>query len=252
MKKGSLTDDRRAMLAMLRDARAIVYRDSESFNEAAAVLEHVGQMLRGVVLNGLNDYKDAICNLARQAPAIHSERVEYLFDTVRMARNDSVHSGDYIRHHSIRLVELLLMLEEGLAMSGKTAGDLMVQNPTVAELWHNVAAARRAMLTNSFSFLPIQDPDGVWRLLSDTALVGYLMCAGAAKTKAKERNELLGKQLQKAINDRQITLLDCRRYTPDKSVEEIAKAITHLPVLIVEKDGNKERLVGILTAFDLL
>lgn len=248
MKTGSLPDDRRAMLAMLRDARAIVYRDSESFNEAAAVLEHVGQMLRGVVLNGLNDYKDAICNLARQAPAIHSERVEYLFDTVRKARNDSVHSGDYIRHHSIRLVELLLMLEEGLAMSGKTAGDLMVQNPTVAELWHNVATARRAMLTNSFSFLPIQDRDGVWKLLSDTTVVRYLRRAATAK----ERSDRLGKKLQAAVDGGDITLTECSRLSPGKSVDEIAQAMNHLPVIIVGKDGNKERLVGILTAFDLL
>jgi len=248
MSRSSLTDDRKAMLTMLRDARAIVYRDSESFNEAAAVLEHVGQMLRGVVLNGLNDYKDAIFNLGRQAPDINSDRVEFLFDTVRKARNDSVHSGDFIRHHSIRLVELLLMLEEGLAMSGKTAGDLMVQNPTTAELWHNVASVRRAMLTNSFSFMPIQDRDGVWKLLSDVAIVAYLRRA----TKKTERSEMLGKQLQKALDDRELTLTTCDRFSSGKSLDEIAKAMSHLPVLIVEKDGNKERLLGILTAFDLL
>jgi CBS domain-containing protein len=236
------------MLAMLRSARAIVYRDSESFNEAAAVLEHVGQMLRGLVLNGLNDYKDAICNLGRQAPAVNSERVEFLFDTVRKARNDSVHTGDFIRHHSIRLVELLLMLEEGLAMSGKSAGDLMVQNPTTAELWHNVASVRRAMLTNSFSYLPIQDRNGVWKLLSDVAIVRYLRRA----TTKTDRNEKLGKQLQKAVDDGEITLTECDRYSPGKSIDEIAKAMNHLPALIVEKDGNKERLLGILTAFDLL
>jgi CBS domain-containing protein len=247
-RSGAFTDDRKAMLAMLRDARAIVYRDSESFNEAAAVLEHVGQMLRGVVLNGLNDYKDAICNLGRIAPAINSDRVEFLFDTVRKARNDSVHSGDFIRHHSIRLVELLLMLEEGLAMGGKIAGDLMVQNPTIAELWHNVATARRAMLTNSFSFLPIQDRDGVWKLLSDVAVVRHLRRA----TTGKDRSVLLGKQILKALDDSQIVLTDCSRFSPDKGADEIAKAMSHLPALIIEKDGNKERLLGILTAFDLL
>jgi len=248
IKHGSLTEDRKAMLSMLRDARAVVYRDSESFNEAVSVLEHVGQMLRGVVLNGLNDYKDAICNLGRQAPGIHSERVEFLFDTVRKARNDSVHSGDFIRHHSIRLVELLLMLEEGLAMSGKSAVDLMVQNPTTAELWHNVASVRRAMLTNSFSYLPIQDPDGVWKLLADVAIVAYLRRA----TKKADRSEMLGKQLQKALVDGEITLTTCDRFSPGKSLDDIAKAMKHLPALIVEKDGNKERLLGILTAFDLL
>ena len=92
-----------AMLGMLRDARAIVYRDAESFSEAAAILEHVGQMLRGAVLKGLNDYKNVIFELARKAPLIQRKRVELLFDTVRRARNDSVHSGDYIRHHVLRL-----------------------------------------------------------------------------------------------------------------------------------------------------
>lgn len=247
-KNGSLSDDRKAMLAMMRDARASVYRDSESFNEAAAVLEHVGQMHRGVVLSGLNDYKDAICNLGRQAPAVNSERVEFLFDTVRRARNDSVHSGDFIRHHSIRLVELLLMLEEGLAMSGKSAGGLMVQNPTAAELWQNVASVPRAMLTNSFSFLPIHDRDGVWQLLSDVAIVRYLR---RAETK-KDRSEMLGKQLRKAVDNDEITLTKCSCFSPGKNIDEIAKEMEHLPVLIVEKDGNKERLLGILTAFDIL
>lgn len=248
MKYGSLTNDRKAMLSMLRDARAIVYRNAESFNEAAAVLEYLGQFLRGVVLNGLNDYRGAICNLGRQAPAVNSERIEFLFDTVRKARNDSVHSGDFIRHHSMRLVELLLMLEEGLAMAGKIAGDLMVQNPTTAELWQNIASVRRAMLTNSYSFLPIQDRDGVWKLLSDVSVVRYLRRAPTAK----DRNKLLGRKLRKALDDGDITLTECSRLSPDKSVDEIAKAMSHLPALIVEKDENKERLLGILTAFDLL
>jgi hypothetical protein len=39
-----------AMLDMLREARAIVHRNAESFSEAAAILEHVGEMLSGLVL----------------------------------------------------------------------------------------------------------------------------------------------------------------------------------------------------------
>lgn len=41
-----------AILQMLRDARALAYRDAESFDQAAAVLEHVGQLLAGEVRNG--------------------------------------------------------------------------------------------------------------------------------------------------------------------------------------------------------
>lgn len=236
------------MLAMLREARAIVYRNVESFGDAVAVLEHIGQILRGVVLNGLNDYQKVICNLGRRAPKINCARVDSLFHTVRNARNDSVHSGDFIRHHSGRLVELLLVLEEGLAMSAKTAGDLMVQNPTTAELWHNVASVRRAMLSNSFSFLPIRDRDGVWKLISDVAVVRYLRRV----TQKNNRSEILGKQVQEALDGSEITLTDCNLFSQDKNVEEIAKEVNHVPALIVEKDGNKQRLLGILTAFDLL
>jgi CBS domain-containing protein len=239
---------RRAMLGMLREARAIVHRDAESFNEAATVLEHVGQMLRGTVLNGLNDYRGVILALAQKAPDFQRECVESLFDTVRQARNDSVHSGDYIRHHATRLVELLLVLEEGLAMTAKVVSDLMVQNPTMAELWHNIAAVRRAMLTNSFSFLPVRDANGVWKLLADIAVVRYLKRAD----KAKERSALLGKPLKDALEEKSIELTECVRISPSKSVHDVAKTMNHTPMLVIEQDGTKERLIGILTAFDLL
>jgi CBS domain-containing protein len=239
---------RKALLGMLRDARAVVYRNSESFSEAAAVLEHVGQQLRGELGNGLSAYEKVICDLAETAPPIQRERVKSLFDTVRKARNDSVHSGDFIRHHATRLVELFLLLEEGLSMSGKNAGDLMVQNPTTAELWHNIAAVRRAMLTNAFSFLPLKDTNGVWKLLSDVSIVRYLKHTGTDK----DRNKLLGKQVQKALEDGEIELTDCNRISEEESVDDIARAMNHVPVLIIKKDGNNEDVIGILTAFDLL
>jgi len=203
---------KRAILDMLRDARATVYRDAESFNESAAVLEHVGQMLCNVVQNGLNG------------------------------------SGDYIRHHAVRLVELFLVLEEGLSMSAKVAGDLMVENPTTAELWHNIATIRRAMLVNAFSYLPVQDGSGVWKLLSDASVVKYLRGASTAK----DRSEMLGKPLHKLLEGRGIELTVCSRFSEDKNIEDVSKAVTHVPVLIIEKVGNKERLLGILSAFDLI
>ncbi|WP_145274048.1 CBS domain-containing protein [Tautonia plasticadhaerens] len=239
------------MLGMLRDARALVHRNAESFHEAAAILEHVGQMHEGVVKDGLGGYKATICNLARRAPVIQSERIEALFDTVKNARNDSVHSGDFIRHHAIRLVELLLVLEEGLSMSAKIAEDLMVRNPTTVEPWHNIAAVRRAMLGNSYSFLPVRDTNGVWKLLSDVAVVKYLRPADNSGNKSL-RNKLLGKPLNEILEAGDIELTECKCYAPNKNIGDIKKIITMLPALIVEKDGNKERLVGILTAFDLL
>lgn len=239
---------RTAMLAMLRNARATVYRDAESFDEAASVLEHVGQMICCEVRAGLGRYKDEICDLASKAPPSQCDRVDHLFDTVRKARNDSVHSGGYIRHHATRLVELLLILEEGLSMSGEIASDLMVQNPTTAEPWHNIAAVRRAMLTNSFSFLPAQDLNGEWKLLSDFSIVKYLNRANIPGG----RNALLGKSLQQALEDQEIGLTECERYAQTVLIEDIRKVITHVPVLIIDDVGTQKRLVGILTAFDLL
>lgn len=157
-----------AILAMLRDVRAMVYRDAESFDQAATVLEHIGQILACEVRNGLRRYEREILSLAVLAPRTNSHRSRELFNTVRRARNDSVHAGDFIRHHALRLVELLLILEEALSMNGQVAGDLMVRDPVIAELWHNIARIRRAMLTNSFSYLPVRTDRTTWKAVSGT------------------------------------------------------------------------------------
>jgi len=133
-------------------------------------------------------------------------------------------------------------------MSAKVAGDLMVENPTTAELWHNIATIRRAMLVNAFSYLPVQDGSGVWKLLSDASVVKYLRGASTAK----DRSEMLGKPLHKLLEGRGIELTVCSRFSEDKNIEDVSKAVTHVPVLIIEKVGNKERLLGILSAFDLI
>src|SRR5262249_52447579 len=112
-----------SILAMLRDARAMVYRDAESFDQAATVLEHVGQIIACEVRNGLGAYEDEILGLAGRLQRTSARELRELFATVRRARNDSVHSGDFIRHHVLRLVELLLLLEEAISMNGQIASD---------------------------------------------------------------------------------------------------------------------------------
>ena len=159
-----------AILNMLRDARALAYRDAESFDQAATVLEHVGQLLSGNLGVGLGSYEGTIVGLAGQAPRTDARHLRELFKTVKEARNDSVHSGAFIRHHVLSLVELILILEEAISVNGRVAGDLMVRNPVTAEPWHNVATVRRNMLTNSFSYLPIK-AHGQWMLISDQSVV---------------------------------------------------------------------------------
>ncbi len=237
-----LSDQQRAMLAMLRNARALVHRDAESFLEAVTVLEHIGQMLTETVGNGLGSYREQLEQLASHAPPIQRTRYKQLFDTVRRARNDSVHTGAFIRHHTVRLVELLLVFEEALFMCARCAEDLMVQNPVVAELWHNVASVRRAMLSNSFSYLPVRDVEGNWKVVSDHAVARYLA----------ENRDGLGTQLSTAIERNALPLLTCTHVRRDDAITDIVNTIGHEPVLVVETSEGQQRLLGILTAFDLL
>ncbi|MBL9164624.1 MAG: hypothetical protein JNL18_17990 [Planctomycetaceae bacterium] len=232
-----------AILNMLRDSRALAYRDSESFAEAVAVLEHIGQLLGGEVGNGLGAYEGAILGLAGQASSTTARELRELFQVIKDARNDSVHTGAFIRHHTLRLVELLLILEESISMNGQVASDLMVRNPLTAELWHNIATVRRNMLTNSFSALPIR-VDGEWKLISDRSLVDYLQGASNA-----EKRRRLGASVETVVQDNILSIENAQTVAADTPVDEVKKSLNYLPMLILDPGEN---LIGILSSFDLL
>lgn len=167
-----------------------------------------------------------------------------MFRTVRDARNDSVHSGDFIRLHVLRLVELFLILEEAISVNGRVAGDLMVRNPMTAELWQNIAAVRRTMLTNSFSYLPIR-VDGVWRLISDRWIVQHLR-----DVSGRVRRRQPGMALDEVLAGNVVQELPVAPWAfRNRPIDELKAAITELPILIVDSEQN---LLGIVTAFDLL
>jgi len=126
-----------ALLNKLRDIRYAVYKDAESFDEGVANLEYVGQILSGKLGVGLSAYEDEILGLAGQAASSQdAKRLKELFRKVKDARNDSVHSGAFIRHHSLSLVSLVLLLEEAITNNSQIASDLMVRNPITAQLCH--------------------------------------------------------------------------------------------------------------------
>lgn len=232
-----------AILNMLRDARALAYRDSESFAEAVAVLEYIGQLLGGQVGNGLGAYEGVILGLAGEAPSTKARELRELFQVVKNARNDSVHTGAFIRHHTLKLVELLLILEESISMNGQVASDLMVRNPLIAELWHNVATVRRNMLTNSFSSIPIK-VDAEWKLIPDRSIVAYLQ--GPSKNVSRHR---LGASVESVIKDGTLVIENAHTVAADTPIVEVKKNLSHSPVLILDPTRN---LIGILSSFDLL
>ncbi len=114
-------------LGRLRDARALVLRDAESFHGAAMALERVGQLLCGQVRNGLGAYGGELLELARTAEGIEPPEVARLFDIVRDARNMAVHEGAWARHLNSRLVDLFLILEQAIMDKMQCAQDIMVR-----------------------------------------------------------------------------------------------------------------------------
>lgn len=226
-------------LNRLRDARALVLRDAESFHEAAMALERVGQVLGGKIKNGLGGYKEELLKLAGG-----DEPATRLFDTVREARNQAVHEGAWARHLSSRLVDFILILEQAMKKRMQCAEDLMVRQPVVAEPWQMIAHVRQAMLANSFSSLPVLHNDQ-WYLISDLMIMRYLRRAG---NDAKERPS---QRLESVWQDINPVLAKCMKGSA--TIAEIAEQMDdHGLVLITDDSFKPPRLLGVLSAFDLL
>jgi hypothetical protein len=129
----NLTRDQRVeILHLLRESRALVLRDYESFHSAALVLEHIGQIVGGKIENGFHAYNNALLNLADEASDHDARDVGMLFETVRLAKNDVVHGSAYVRHLSDRLVELFAVLESAVMSTFLLVKDTMVRDVAVA------------------------------------------------------------------------------------------------------------------------
>jgi predicted transcriptional regulator len=154
-----------------------------------------------------------------------------------------VHSGAFIRHHSLSLVSLSLLLEEAITNYSQIASDLMVSNPMTVELWHNLATVRRNMLTHSFSYVPVLVGTN-WKLISDLNVIKCLNQESNGKRKG-----LLGRTLEVLVKNGELDLEDAPTESDRAMISDLKRRITHLPILIVDQQGH---LLGIISAFDLL
>jgi CBS domain-containing protein len=234
-------------LSRLRDARALVLRDAESFHQAAMSLERIGQVLSGKVRHGLGAYESELLELALADERPESNGVARLFETVREARNMAVHEGAWARHLSTRLVELLLILEQAIIAKMKCAEDIMVQQPVVAETWHLISHVRQAMLANSFSNLPVL-VNNRWHIVTDLMVMRFLR--GAANR--EDRNHRLSTPLGTAIEDRTIAPSEAKCFSRETKLADLDAAMDQGLVLITDGNSSALRLVGILSPFDLL
>lgn len=239
--------DWRDCLGQLRDARAMILRDAECYDTAATVLERIGQCLCSEIRFGMGKYRTELHDLASCSGGEASAQFDRLFEVVKEARNMAVHEGVWARHLSSRLVDLFLILERAILTKMKNVEDLMVRSPQIAEDWQPVATARRAMLGNSFSALPILW-QGQWSLITDYSIMRSLQ----AKDSLAEQNRILTMRIDDALKQKVLGLTAAVTCKPSAPIAEAVKHMTEHPTLVVDEISGQPRLLGILTPFDLL
>ena len=198
--------------------------------------------------------QSAVLNeLANSFPETFTQ-FDALYELVRSARNDAMHTGVYARHAAAAGIELCIGLEEALMntkspMTRKLVKDYMVKSPIVVEPWQPVAYARQLILTHSFSFLPVKL--GTWKLVSETAMARYIQFGGNA---GSDWAKLLGTSIEDAAGSG-LALLDAKVVGLDDDVRKLLKILSdaqaleqHLWLVV---DGQ-DKLCGVLSPFELL
>ena len=272
----------------VRTARAQAQKNSEDFASLLISFERLGAYLAidddGAIARknpgGLGEYEFALGQLAQYSVLgdgsiedgsrrWHSS-FETLFGLVKDARNSALHEGAKARHLTEHAIELAHLFEEALRRMPDeltSVGDLMVRSVLIAEEWQPISFVRQAMLTNSFSYLPLFI-DGQWKLFSDNFVARYLQKA----TSKAHRRALMAKTIEKAVKESQglplpiaLTVKDTDPITKlfDHTSED-EKAILDAGMVLVLDSGrlvqneqpdecrSRELLVGVITAFDLI
>lgn len=251
-------DELRDYRDRLRKARYAALADAEGFSEICFTLEQLGVRLTGKA-NGLGNYLSAIeAFVPSQMTSLAEKEDNYLsrfsalFEIVRNARNDAMHTGAYARHVTQRAIELCILLEDGLMpklnMLDSTVGDYMVKEAIWISQTQPMARARQLMLTHSFSNLPVNLGEK-WYLLTEMALARYL----AKAESVEDRYILLGRSVAEAYEDDPLLLKDVN----DKTVN-IKTTVRDLMLCSDQTDPmlwlvvNGKELAGVISPFELM
>jgi len=176
----------------LRAGRYAALADAEGFHAICFALEALGLRLLGKKAD-LGKYAPKLEELSQDSAVLSELSAAYsewfskfasLYDLVRSARNDAMHTGVYARHATAAAIELCIGLEEALMKQQQRprqlVEDFMVKSPVTVELWQPVAYARQLMLTHSFSFLPVLQQR--WKLISESSMARYMRSGRDWKT----------------------------------------------------------------------
>ena len=207
-------------------------------------------------IQDLGKYESLIVDFAKKSPladgvaeasAWHTP-FSALIEYVRASRNDALHQGAFARHLTTHVVKVALVLEDALMAEAALVSDYMVHPAICAFHWQPLGFIRQQLLLNSFTYLPILKDDGTPtdELISDLALASYL---GRIQTERKVR---LAHTLKTALDSGGLKPTPTFSVELDTKVEEALAKMSGPPVLVVSKKDAPLRLLGILTAFDVL
>jgi hypothetical protein len=236
-----------------RSARAAAHSDAEGYQEVLFALERLGTYCYGRVA-ALGSYAKIIGELACLSPlaveiprAWREAHVPFatLYELVREARNDALHQGAFARHLTAHAVQLALVLEDALMTEALCASEFMVRDVAHAYAWQPVSFVRQQMLANSFSHLPIQLGDALaarWHLIPDIVLARFL------RVSPEVRKLRLAMTIADALATGELSFPVASCCSPDTSVDQLLPQFDGHPILVLDE----QRLLGILTAFDLL
>jgi hypothetical protein len=241
----------------LREARYGALADAEGFQQMCFAFEALGARLRNDS-GTLERYQRFLSQLVLRSTPVGYQDFDVLYEALKQARNDAMHTGAYARHAAESAVGLSLLVEEAILsqLSKKEhrartkVAHFMVRTPVAVEPWHTVGHARRLMLLNSFSFLPIFW-GGKWHLLSDMDMAKMFQSLDQAvrnRVAATTLEEVLNRS-EPMLNPRAAAIVDV-----DRDVKTLLNGDHPGLWLVVnakEGDGLKQ-LVGVLSPFELM
>lgn len=238
-----------------RAARYCALADAEGFGEICFAIEALGLRLRREEAT-MGRYAEQIRPLAHASPLFSAlvtdfpvlfTRFDALYESVKKARNDAMHTGVYARHATNCAIELCIGLEEALMLEQQTprevVADFMVKAPVIVEPWQPVAYARQLMLMHSFSFLPVLLEE--WKLVPELSMAKYLH-------RNPHRRELLATSIGEAAKNG-LELTDAVVVRATDKVADLLKLDKpgNLPMLWLVLGPNDE-LSGVLSPFELM
>ncbi len=248
-------DERLHYRDRFRAARYSALADAEGFGEICFAIEALGLRLRGEEA-AMGPYLEHIRPLVTDSPVLSSltevfpgifTRFEALYETVKNARNDAMHTGVYARYATTAAIELCIGLEEALMaeqqIRRESVADFMVKSPITVEPWQPVAHARQLMLMHSFSYLPVYIDK--WLLVPEVSMARYLH-------RNPDRKELLATPIQEAAASG-LDLVVATVVTPTALVTDLLKFndANVAPMLWLVQD-DKNHLCGVLSPFELM